>query len=62
MAWVISHWQELLGVITAILSALVAVFMLIPGDQPEGFLQKVVDFVKKFSNKPKNDANPPGSP
>ena len=35
----------------AALTALIAVFMLIPGDQPEKALQKVVDFLAKFSRK-----------
>jgi hypothetical protein len=32
-------------------SALIVVFSLVPGDQPEATLQKVVDFLSKFSVK-----------
>jgi len=40
-----------LGAITALLTAVIAVAQLIPGDQPEASLQKVVDFLAKFSRK-----------
>ena len=40
-----------LGAITALLTAIIAIAQLIPGDQPEAFLQKVVDFISKFSRK-----------
>lgn len=40
-----------LGAITALLGAVIAIAQLIPGDQPEAFLQKVVDFLAKFSRK-----------
>lgn len=37
--------------VTGVLTALIAFFMLIPGDQPEKALQKAVDFIEKFSRK-----------
>lgn len=40
-----------LGAITALLGAIIAVAQLIPGDEPENTLQKVVDFLAKFSRK-----------
>jgi len=40
-----------LGAITALLGAVIAVAQLIPGDEPEATLQKVVDFLSKFSRK-----------
>ena len=40
-----------LGAITALLGAVIAVAQLIPGDEPENTLQKVVDFLAKFSKK-----------
>ena len=42
---------ELIVTLEALLLAMIAFFMLIPGRQPETFLQKVVDFIKKFSRK-----------
>lgn len=35
----------------AVLLALIGLFMLIPGEQPEKFLQYIVDFISKFSKK-----------
>ena len=40
-----------LGAITALLGAVIAICQLIPGDEPENTLQKVVDFLAKFSRK-----------
>ena len=40
-----------LGAITALLGAIIAVAQLIPGDEPENTLQKIVDFLAKFSRK-----------
>ena len=40
-----------LGAITALLGAVVAIAQLIPGDEPERSLQRVVDFLAKFSRK-----------
>ena len=43
--------QDILGQVVIIVTALIAIFMVIPGDQPEKSLQKVLDFIKKFSKK-----------
>ena len=37
--------------LVGVLTALIALFMIIPGDQPEKSLQAAVDFLKKFSLK-----------
>jgi hypothetical protein len=47
------HGYEILGAITALLSALIGIALLIPGDQPEKTLQMILDFLSKFSKKPK---------
>jgi hypothetical protein len=39
------------GALVALLSAVIAVASLIPGDQPEKSLQSVVDVLSKFSKK-----------
>jgi hypothetical protein len=47
-------WQAVvvvLGAVSALLTALIALFVLIPGAQPEKALQAVVDAVKKISLK-----------
>ena len=40
-----------LGAITALLGAVIAIAQLIPGDEPEATLSKVVQFLAKFSRK-----------
>ena len=49
--WCISSGPNLLVAIVSAISALIAVFLLIPGEQPEKFLQGVLDFLSKFSKK-----------
>ena len=39
------------GALVALLSAVIAIASLIPGDEPESTLRKVVDFLSKFSRK-----------
>ena len=39
------------GALVALLSAVIAIASLIPGDEPETTLRKVVDFLSKFSRK-----------
>lgn len=51
--WVSEHWEDVLVAINGFLAAVIAICMLIPGDQPEKFLQALVDFISKFSKKPK---------
>lgn len=40
-----------MAALNAVIVALIALFVLIPGKQPEEFLQKVVDFIAKISRK-----------
>lgn len=49
--WVTANYQNAIVAINALLAALIAVCLLIPGSEPEGFLQKIVDFLAKFSKK-----------
>ena len=39
------------GALVALLSAVIAVASLIPGDEPEATLTKIVSFLSKFSKK-----------
>ena len=39
------------GAATALLTAVIAIASLIPGDEPENTLQKIVSFLSKFSRK-----------
>jgi hypothetical protein len=44
--------QPILSALVAMITAIIAIAAMIPGDQPEKFLQSVVDFISKFSKKP----------
>ncbi len=47
--------DALLTAVLGLLGALIAIALVIPGDQPEKALQKAVDFLAKFSKKPKSE-------
>lgn len=44
-------WLAWLGAVTALLGAVIAIAQLIPGEEPERTLGRVVDFLAKFSRK-----------
>ena len=50
--FVVANYQAILSAVVALLTGAIAVALLIPGEQPEKTLQKVVDFLAKFSKKP----------
>lgn len=47
----LTNWQSYLGALSAVLVAAIAVSAVIPGDEPEATLQKIVDFIARFSKK-----------
>lgn len=49
--YLLANWSILLNALIGVLSALIALALLIPGKQPEALLQKIVDFLSKFSKK-----------
>lgn len=49
--WAFASGPNLVSAVVAVLTALVALFLMIPGEQPEKFLQGAVDFLSKFSKK-----------
>jgi hypothetical protein len=53
LKFVWDHSYELVAGLTLVLGGLIAIFTVIPGDQPETMLKKVVEFIEKFSRKPK---------
>ena len=46
-----SGLAETMGAITGVITALIALFMVIPGEQPEKFLRGVLAFLERFSKK-----------
>jgi hypothetical protein len=45
------NWLEIIGAVSGLLAALIVIFELIPGDQPEKTLRSVVNIIAKFSRK-----------
>jgi hypothetical protein len=45
------NWLEIIGALTTVMIGLIAVFELIPGEQPEKTLRAVVNVIAKFSRK-----------
>ena len=45
------NWLEILGAINGLILALIAIFALIPGEQPEKALKAVAGIIAKFSRK-----------
>lgn len=48
---IITHGPEIISALVGLLSALIAVACLIPGDEPEKTLSKVLEVIKKLSAK-----------
>jgi hypothetical protein len=49
--WIFLNGMNMLSAVIAVLSSLVVLCLMIPGEQPEKFLQSVVDLLTKFSRK-----------
>ena len=49
--WILANHQVVLSALVAVVGALIALFLVIPGEQPEKGLQSVADFLAKFSKK-----------
>lgn len=47
----LSQLDNYAAAVNAVLAALIALFVIIPGDQPEKTLQSIVDLIKKISRK-----------
>lgn len=48
---IIAKAQDVAGLVSMVLTGLIGICLLIPGEQPEKALQAVLDFIKKFSKK-----------
>lgn len=48
---VVEKGPEIIAAVMALLTGIIAVALLIPGDQPEKALKAVVEFLAKFSKK-----------
>lgn len=50
-AWVMLSGPNAVVALQSVIAGLIAFFMLIPGEQPERFLQSCLDWLKQFSKK-----------
>lgn len=50
--FIVQNYQAILTALIALLTGVIGVCLLIPGDAPEKQLQGIVDFLAKFSKKP----------
>jgi hypothetical protein len=51
MIKIIEVAQDVISSLVLVLTGLIGISLLIPGEQPEKALQAVLDFIKKFSKK-----------
>lgn len=49
--WLVENYTTILTGLDAVLAGLISIFLVIPGPEPERTLQKVLDFIRKFSKK-----------
>lgn len=49
--WSIANYQALLTGVMGLISAAIAIALIIPGEQPDKALQGALDFLLKFSRK-----------
>lgn len=50
-AYLVLNGPQIISALNAVVLALIALFLLIPGEQPEKALRSVADFLEKFSKK-----------
>ena len=49
--YVLGNGGDIIGALSLLISALIAISLLIPGEQPEKALQVVLGIIKRFSRK-----------
>lgn len=49
--WLVLHGPDVVSGLVGVLSGVIAISLLIPGEQPEKALKSVVEFLTKFSRK-----------
>ena len=49
--WLVAHGPDVVSGVIGVLSGVIAISLLIPGEQPEKALKSVVEFLTKFSRK-----------
>jgi len=49
--WLVLHGPDVVAAVVAMLSGIMGIAMLVPGDEPEATLKKVADWLAQFSRK-----------
>lgn len=49
--WLVAHGPDVVSGLVGVLSGVIAISLMIPGEQPEKALKSVVEFLTKFSRK-----------
>ena len=49
--FIVAHGAEIVAASVGVLAALYALFLVIPGDQPDKVIKAILDFTEKFSKK-----------
>jgi hypothetical protein len=52
--FILANYQSIITSAVAILTGIIGICLILPGEQPEKALQGIVDFLSKFSNKSKS--------
>jgi hypothetical protein len=50
-SWLVTEGPSILSALIGVLTAMIGLAMLIPGEQPEKALKKAVEFLSKYSRK-----------
>lgn len=50
-SWIVTEGPHILSAVIGVLTAVIGLAMLIPGEQPEKALKSAVDFLSKYSRK-----------
>lgn len=51
IAWILANYEAVITALLAVLGGIIAIAMLIPGEQPEKSLKAIAGFIEKFSKK-----------
>lgn len=51
LEWILANYQAVAAAVVAVMTGVIGISLLIPGEQPEKTLQKIVDWLSKLSSK-----------
>jgi hypothetical protein len=51
LEWILANYQAVIAAVVAVMTGVIGISLLIPGEQPEKTLQKIVEWLSAFSKK-----------